>query len=45
MQLNYSWFFIGAREGEDGRDTIFIRPSINGKLALKSDISASSKSE
>jgi hypothetical protein len=45
LQLNYSWFFIGAREGEDGRDTIFIRPSINGKLSLKSDISASSKSE
>ncbi len=45
MQLNYSWFFIGAREGEDGRDTIFIRPSINGKLSLKSDVNASSKSE
>lgn len=45
LQLNYSWFFIGAREGEDGRDTIFIRPSINGKLSLKSDITASSKSE
>lgn len=45
MQLNYSWFFIGAREGEDGRDTIFVRPSINGKLSLKSDITASSKDE
>jgi hypothetical protein len=44
LQLNYSWFFIGAREG-DGRDVIFVRPSINGKLALKSDISASSKFE
>lgn len=43
--LNYSWFFIGAREGEDGRDTIFVRPSINGKLSLKSDVNASSKSE
>lgn len=45
MQLNYSWFFIGAREGEDGRDVIFIRPSINGKLSLKSDINASSRDE
>ena len=45
MQLNYSWFFIGAREGEDGRDSIFIRPSINGKLSLKSDLGASSKDE
>lgn len=45
LQLNYSWFFIGAREGEDGRDTIFIRPSINGKLSLKSDVNASSKDE
>lgn len=45
MQLNYSWFFIGAREGEEGRDVIFIRPSINGKLSLKSDVGASSKDE
>ena len=45
MQLNYSWFFIGAREAEDGRDSIFIRPSINGKLSLKSDIGASSKDD
>ena len=45
FQLNYSWFFIGAREGEDGRDTVFIRPSINGKLSLKSDVNASSKDE
>ena len=44
LQLNYSWFFIGAREGENG-DTIFIRPSINGKLSLKSDVNASSKDE
>jgi hypothetical protein len=45
MQLNYSWFFIGSREGEEGKDVIFIRPSINGKLSLKSDVNASSKDE
>ena len=45
MQINYSWFFIGAREGEDGRDMIFIRPSINGKLSLKSDVNASSRDD
>lgn len=40
-----SCFDIGARESQDDLDDIFIEPSINGKLTLKDDASATAKHE
>lgn len=44
-EINSIWFSIGAREGEDGLDEVYIRPTIASKLALKNDAVASSKYE
>lgn len=46
FEINFiSCFYIGARESEDEMDDIYIRPNIESKLQLKSDIKASSKHE
>ena len=46
FEINFiSCFYIGARESEDEMDDIYIRPNIESKLQLKSDLKASSKHE
>lgn len=45
-EINFmSCFYIGARESEDDTVDIYIRPNIESKLKLKSDVKASSKYE
>lgn len=36
-EINCIWFFMGAREGKDLKDDIYIRPTITSKLAIKND--------
>lgn len=45
FEMNLVTMTVGSREGESGEDVIYIRPSIESKLALKNDASASAVNE
>lgn len=45
IEVNYVWFRVFVTESEDGKDTVYLKPHIEGKLTIKDDAAASSKNE